>query len=168
MIRRPPRSTLFPYTTLFRSGAPAGTAARACRLYPPAQYDRPARGADALPRVPARSDHAGPPDAASRRRAGPRAAQAGDLGGDLFAGPRPHRRRRTRGQASRARGRRERFRDEALRPDRVAPPRRQLARDALPPPGAPAPERGPRGAGSRTHASAPRDGEAREIGRAHV
>src|SRR4051812_49591280 len=28
MIRRPPRSTLFPYTTLFRSGAPflAGTA----------------------------------------------------------------------------------------------------------------------------------------------
>src|SRR3712207_7286678 len=24
MIRRPPRSTLFPYTTLFRSGVPAG------------------------------------------------------------------------------------------------------------------------------------------------
>src|SRR3989454_12071128 len=24
MIRRPPRSTLFPYTTLFRSGLPAG------------------------------------------------------------------------------------------------------------------------------------------------
>src|SRR3712207_8890285 len=24
MIRRPPRSTLFPYTTLFRSGEPAG------------------------------------------------------------------------------------------------------------------------------------------------
>src|SRR2546423_4741968 len=24
MIRRPPRSTLFPYTTLFRSGQPAG------------------------------------------------------------------------------------------------------------------------------------------------
>src|SRR2546426_7217904 len=24
MIRRPPRSTLFPYTTLFRSGAPQG------------------------------------------------------------------------------------------------------------------------------------------------
>src|SRR5256885_9015388 len=32
MIRRPPRSTLFPYTTLFRSG---GAAARA------AQHDRP-------------------------------------------------------------------------------------------------------------------------------
>src|SRR5207302_9231448 len=30
MIRRPPRSTLFPYTTLFRSGQPAG----------PAQTDR--------------------------------------------------------------------------------------------------------------------------------
>src|SRR3712207_7183617 len=27
MIRRPPRSTLFPYTTLFRSAAPAGAAA---------------------------------------------------------------------------------------------------------------------------------------------
>src|SRR3712207_8510431 len=26
MIRRPPRSTLFPYTTLFRSSLPAGTA----------------------------------------------------------------------------------------------------------------------------------------------
>src|SRR5690242_21193117 len=25
MIRRPPRSTLFPYTTLFRSGGPGGT-----------------------------------------------------------------------------------------------------------------------------------------------
>src|SRR3712207_9043919 len=28
MIRRPPRSTLFPYTTLFRSQADAGAAAR--------------------------------------------------------------------------------------------------------------------------------------------
>src|SRR3712207_7276075 len=27
MIRRPPRSTLFPYTTLFRSAAPAATSA---------------------------------------------------------------------------------------------------------------------------------------------
>src|SRR5437764_11179637 len=31
MIRRPPRSTLFPYTTLFRSGSPA-RAARASRI----------------------------------------------------------------------------------------------------------------------------------------
>src|SRR5690349_21879973 len=29
MIRRPPRSTLFPYTTLFRSGVPAFAAAAA-------------------------------------------------------------------------------------------------------------------------------------------
>src|SRR5690348_18087820 len=28
MIRRPPRSTLFPYTTLFRSGCPDGVRAR--------------------------------------------------------------------------------------------------------------------------------------------
>src|SRR3712207_7335261 len=28
MIRRPPRSTLFPYTTLFRSGVTAGASAR--------------------------------------------------------------------------------------------------------------------------------------------
>src|SRR2546428_9587115 len=28
MIRRPPRSTLFPYTTLFRSSCPKGTCAR--------------------------------------------------------------------------------------------------------------------------------------------
>src|SRR3712207_8339505 len=42
MIRRPPRSTLFPYTTLFRSGAPAlreaeGDCARADRPRPPAR-----------------------------------------------------------------------------------------------------------------------------------
>src|SRR3712207_8316506 len=32
MIRRPPRSTLFPYTTLFRS---AGSPGAACRCVPP-------------------------------------------------------------------------------------------------------------------------------------
>src|SRR3712207_6892751 len=32
MIRRPPRSTLFPYTTLFRSGGPAALARRADEL----------------------------------------------------------------------------------------------------------------------------------------
>src|SRR5256885_6798001 len=31
MIRRPPRSTLFPYTTLFRSRAPRGRSCRARR-----------------------------------------------------------------------------------------------------------------------------------------
>src|SRR2546422_5571749 len=30
MIRRPPRSTLFPYTTLFRSALPASRAAAVC------------------------------------------------------------------------------------------------------------------------------------------
>src|SRR3712207_7990949 len=44
MIRRPPRSTLFPYTTLFRSLLPPGRAARACENAP--------RG-DASPSVPA-------------------------------------------------------------------------------------------------------------------
>src|SRR2546430_13539879 len=32
MIRRPPRSTLFPYTTLFRSGAPAYLPQRSARM----------------------------------------------------------------------------------------------------------------------------------------
>src|SRR5690554_7592688 len=41
MIRRPPRSTLFPYTTLFRSGAP---------IYPPRDGFASARlGAKRLP-----------------------------------------------------------------------------------------------------------------------
>src|SRR5258707_3290448 len=32
MIRRPPRSTLFPYTTLFRSAPPLWPRAKLCRL----------------------------------------------------------------------------------------------------------------------------------------
>src|SRR3989449_732035 len=52
MIRRPPRSTLFPYTTLFRSprrrGAgvadPLGVGARAAPLRPPARPDDCRRG----------------------------------------------------------------------------------------------------------------------------
>src|SRR5687767_15729339 len=39
MIRRPPRSTLFPYTTLFRSGAQAQFA----RTWPPARPPRRSR-----------------------------------------------------------------------------------------------------------------------------
>src|SRR2546425_7968939 len=35
MIRRPPRSTLFPYTTLFRSRWPGGGRGRAPRRSPP-------------------------------------------------------------------------------------------------------------------------------------
>src|SRR5437667_5002508 len=38
MIRRPPRSTLFPYTTLFRSDAHHGAHA-ACRVRHPARSD---------------------------------------------------------------------------------------------------------------------------------
>src|SRR3712207_7924063 len=55
MIRRPPRSTLFPYTTLFRSAAgPAGAAAAAAR------GGRPVRaGAQAPAPVPARGRGAG-------------------------------------------------------------------------------------------------------------
>src|SRR3989440_8507324 len=44
MIRRPPRSTLFPYTTLFRSRTAAAAAARRLRL-------KPLSAADAEPRV---------------------------------------------------------------------------------------------------------------------
>src|SRR3712207_6959238 len=58
MIRRPPRSTLFPYTTLFRSAAP----------------HRPAVGAVRRPRPDRRDDGPGPPGAAgdARRVAGDR------------------------------------------------------------------------------------------------
>src|SRR2546428_4464237 len=47
MIRRPPRSTLFPYTTLFRS--PAVTARRTCRLV---RHSAAAPGLAAPPRCP--------------------------------------------------------------------------------------------------------------------
>src|SRR3712207_7468477 len=46
MIRRPPRSTLFPYTTLFRSALHVGK-----RVRPPGQLHHPlARGRQAAPR----------------------------------------------------------------------------------------------------------------------
>src|SRR3712207_8278472 len=54
MIRRPPRSTLFPYTTLFRS-APTGTKPRAAWARPQARCTKPlANGAttDAEMNVP--------------------------------------------------------------------------------------------------------------------
>src|SRR3712207_8149990 len=44
MIRRPPRSTLFPYTTLFRSGRPTASSPRgsgcACTDHTPRMYER--------------------------------------------------------------------------------------------------------------------------------
>src|SRR2546428_10328532 len=59
MIRRPPRSTLFPYTTLFRSRRP-GVPSR--REHPPAVLRRAEEGGEAGPRVEARE--AGPIDRA--------------------------------------------------------------------------------------------------------
>src|ERR1022692_1055291 len=43
MIRRPPRSTLFPYTTLFRSGTPAPGWGRSARPRPEARSSWPRR-----------------------------------------------------------------------------------------------------------------------------
>src|SRR2546426_6527413 len=45
MIRRPPRSTLFPYTTLFRSTAPGRGGSASLDLPPVADYLKPRRGA---------------------------------------------------------------------------------------------------------------------------
>src|SRR3712207_8715325 len=56
MIRRPPRSTLFPYTTLFRSGEHRG----------PARPDRP------RPARPPRGARRGPDDVGDRRDRGRR------------------------------------------------------------------------------------------------
>src|SRR2546425_3035467 len=59
MIRRPPRSTLFPYTTLFRSHmaeGPSEIATEALKVEVPGEY----RGAVARPR---RGRKAGTPDA---------------------------------------------------------------------------------------------------------
>src|SRR3712207_7772091 len=66
MIRRPPRSTLFPYTTLFRSGyvhrATAEPGQRAAPRAagglrrPAAPADRPERGEHQHARVPPRSE----------------------------------------------------------------------------------------------------------------
>src|SRR5687767_15639054 len=65
MIRRPPRSTLFPYTTLFRSGAgspQSGGAARSgSRLLEAFTLSGPARQPEAADR---RGRHAAPEDAA--------------------------------------------------------------------------------------------------------
>src|SRR5438874_7035021 len=40
MMRRPPKSTLFPYTTLFRSDLPVARRARVQRAAPPPEGDR--------------------------------------------------------------------------------------------------------------------------------
>src|SRR5216683_3606848 len=58
MIRRPPRSTLFPYTTLFRSeppGVPAATAP-AARSRPPASAGSRPRSEEHTSELQSRSD----------------------------------------------------------------------------------------------------------------
>src|SRR2546430_7267234 len=54
MIRRPPRSTLFPYTTLFRSGSDRLTIDmhRACAALPDAAAELRARQADVIANDP--------------------------------------------------------------------------------------------------------------------
>src|SRR3712207_8730489 len=50
MIRRPPRSTLFPYTTLFRSNAPYGVAKKALLVH--AQANRSQYGQNCIYLLP--------------------------------------------------------------------------------------------------------------------
>src|SRR2546427_5864722 len=60
MIRRPPRSTLFPYTTLFRSGAEGPGRRRGARHSDPRRRDLPAAGQGAaLAAAPARRGRPG-------------------------------------------------------------------------------------------------------------
>src|SRR2546425_10460169 len=54
MIRRPPRSTLFPYTTLFRSRDSRGTAPEAGRLFLQAAQRARARLSTTIPDRPGR------------------------------------------------------------------------------------------------------------------
>src|SRR6266496_6203875 len=53
MIRRPPRSTLFPYTTLFRSGGPTG---KSPSPPPPARLPAPPRSEEHTSELQSRRD----------------------------------------------------------------------------------------------------------------
>src|SRR3712207_6887546 len=66
MIRRPPRSTLFPYTTLFRSRAPAPAGARDHARVAAGEHRGQGRGPDPRAR-PKRPPHAPRPDRKSTR-----------------------------------------------------------------------------------------------------
>src|SRR5690625_7998323 len=69
MIRRPPRSTLFPYTTLFRSPRPSTPTVRWCRSGGPLRpriLRRPRPIAPTSPKRPA-GPPISPPPARSRR-----------------------------------------------------------------------------------------------------
>src|SRR5258708_21565429 len=72
MIRRPPRSTLFPYTTLFRSLTPARDSfgRRACRLFDGRSVGRRRSPEDRVGRIPDRnkSVHAGRSPVSARDR----------------------------------------------------------------------------------------------------
>src|SRR5437588_3003722 len=67
LIRRSPRSTLFPYTTLFRSGSGGATAGPGRRAVPPVRRAAPARRVGA---APARDEHTACP-LRTRRSGGP-------------------------------------------------------------------------------------------------
>src|SRR2546422_5955202 len=56
MIRRPPRSTLFPYTTLFRSRAPRG---HRCAAYRGGRVEPRALDGHSPPRLETAEHHAG-------------------------------------------------------------------------------------------------------------
>src|SRR5206468_4900290 len=56
MIRRPPRSTLFPYTTLFRSGADDGAPALRRRLLGRPEKPPPERSEEHTSELQSRSD----------------------------------------------------------------------------------------------------------------
>src|SRR5256885_3889992 len=60
MIRRPPRSTLFPYTTLFRSGADASVAEVVAERVEEAASGGPVGGVYLQPRVDERADQPRP------------------------------------------------------------------------------------------------------------
>src|SRR5256886_16045855 len=60
MIRRPPRSTLFPYTTLFRGAGPPHERPGSCRLHRPG-HERGDCGGVALLEALGRPDADGPP-----------------------------------------------------------------------------------------------------------
>src|SRR3712207_9447144 len=92
MTRRPPNSTLFPYTTPFRSGGRGGVAARGVQRAPRA-------GQGQRPPLPGAAGHAGggrrPPALRHRRAAGAAvhpplpAASPGSGAGDATTGPTP-------------------------------------------------------------------------------
>src|SRR3712207_9190442 len=86
MIRRPPRSTLFPYTTLFRSDQAGGRPFLAVEGTAPPLHQRgevPPQGAGVLGRVDQLEPADGVPG--QRRHGRPAAVDAG------LAGPRPDR-----------------------------------------------------------------------------